>query len=333
MNFQNPSLLHWLWLTPIIAGALHLLYQRREKITARFIQLKLINPQARQSALGQARIKASLITVFYVLAIVALARPQWGYELQEVKRQGLDILIAVDVSKSMLTKDVAPNRLERTKLAIKDLVKKLKGDRVGLIAFAGQAFLVCPLTIDYNGFLLSLNDLTVDSIPRGGTNLSNAIEEAIKGYGDKGQVHKTVVLVTDGEDQEGNVLKAAHKAKEKSVRIYTVGIGTAEGDLVQVSTDGGKKQFLKDADGNYIKSRLNENLLQQIAYTTSGAYVRSSGAQFGLDYLYEKQLSAIEKHEIENKMEKKYFERFQWFLALALLLLVVETFLPSGKEQ
>jgi Ca-activated chloride channel family protein len=248
-----------------------------------------------------------------------LARPRWGYHLQEIKRQGLDILIAIDVSKSMLTQDVKPSRLERTKLAVRDLVMKLNGDRVGLIAFAGEAFLVCPLTSDYSGFLLSLNDLSADTIPRGGTALTKAIEEAARSYGKKEQPYKTVILVTDGEDQEGDALKAASKAKEKGIKIYTVGIGTQQGDLIRVMDNQGQSRFLKDAQGNFVKSRLNENLLQRIAYTTNGAYVRSSGAQFGLDYLYEQQLSKLEKQEIENKMEKKYQERFQWFLTVAFI--------------
>ncbi|MBI4309918.1 MAG: VWA domain-containing protein, partial [Candidatus Omnitrophica bacterium] len=329
MHFANPHILHLLWLMPVLAWALHALHARREKTMARFIQADLLPPAARGFYRRRGRSKAFLVLFCFLCAVLALARPQWGYELREVKRRGLDILIAVDVSKSMLTQDVSPNRLERTKLAIKDLIRKLKGDRVGLIAFAGEAFLVCPLTVDYNGFLLSLNDLNVETIPRGGTDLSSAIEEAIKGYGDKGQPYKTAILVTDGEDQEGDCLKAAGKAKGKGVTVYTVGVGTREGDLIRVQNEQGQWEFLKDSQGNYIKSRLNENLLQQIAYITGGAYVRSSGAQFGLDYLYDQQLAAIEKHDIDSKIEKKYHEQFQWFLAAALIALMAEAALPA----
>src|SRR5205085_11737278 len=137
-------------------------------------------------------------------SILALARPQWGYEWQEIKRQGLDIIVAIDVSKSMLAQDVKPNRLERTKLAVQDLVKKLKGDRIGLIAFAGDAFLFCPLTVDYNGFLLSLQDLDTDSVSRGGTNLGRAMEEAIKEYDQTPSRYKAVIIVTDGDNLEGD---------------------------------------------------------------------------------------------------------------------------------
>lgn len=310
----------------MLAWALHVLYARRRNIMGRFIQTDLMPRSSMEAHLRFWRRRTVLLLVCFVFTVLALARPQWGYQLQDVKHEGLDIMIAVDVSKSMLTQDVTPNRLERTKLAIKDLVKQLKGDRVGLIAFAGSAFLMCPLTSDYNGFLLSLNDLNIDTIPRGGTDLSTAIEEAIKGYGDKGQPYKTVILVTDGEDNEGDAAVAARKAKEKGIVIYTVGIGTQEGDLVRIPDALGQSGFLKDAQGNYVKSRLNENLLQQIAYITGGAYVRSSGAQFGLDYLYEKQLSGIEKHSFDEKKQKKYHERFQWPLSIALIALFFSSF-------
>ncbi len=318
-------MLHLLWLVPVVAGALHLFFERRERITARFVEVELLPPALRAANRLLWQRRAISLTGALVFFVLALARPQWGYQWQDVKHEGLDILIAVDVSKSMLTRDVRPSRLERTKLAVKDLIKKLSGDRVGLIAFAGDAFLTCPLTADYNGFLLSLNDLSTNTIPRGGTDLSAAVEEALKGYGNKVQLYKTLVLVTDGEDLEGDALKAAKKARANGVRIFTVGIGTQEGDLVQVPDAQGQMVFLKDAQGNAVKSRLNEDLLQRIAYATGGAYVRSAAAQFGLDYLYETQLSKIEKHEIEQKREKKYHERFQWPLGVGLVLLFLSS--------
>lgn len=333
MHFGNPNALHLLWLLPVLAAALHFAHARKQAKAERFIAAGLLPPEIRRRDLFRARLQAAFLLAAFTLSAIALARPQWGYEWQEVKHQGLDILIAIDVSKSMLTEDVKPNRLERTKLAIKDLVKKLNGDRVGLIAFAGDAFLTCPLTVDYNGFLLSLDDVGIDTIPRGGTNFSSAIEEAEKAYGNKGQPHKVVVLVTDGEDNEGDALKSARAAQAKGIRIFTVGVGTQEGDLIKTAGNQGEESFLKDAQGNYVKSRLNENLLQQIAYATGGAYVRSSGAQFGLDYIYEQQLSNIEKHDFDTKMEKKYFDRYQWLVALVLVFLVLENMVTVWKTE
>jgi Ca-activated chloride channel family protein len=270
----------------------------------------------------------------FILLVAALSRPQWGFSIHPVKRHGLDIMFVIDVSKSMLTRDVLPSRLERTKLSVKDFVMKLNGsDHIGLIAFAGDTMLMCPFTYDYNGFLLSLDDLSVDSIPRGGTNISQAIDESIKAYQGMVDADKAIILVTDGEEEEGNALEAARKAKEKGIRIFTVGVGTREGDLIQVTNADGQSEFLKDANGDVVKSRLNENLLQQIAYITDGAYIRSSGVQFGLDYLYDRQLSKLKKHDAEVKMARLYDERFQWPLTLAFILLLAETLISTRRRK
>ena len=268
-----------------------------------------------------------------MFSVLALVRPQWGFDWQEVRRQGLDILILVDTSRSMLTEDVKPNRLERAKLAVKDLLKKLKGDRVGMIAFAGDAFLTCPLTADYNGFVLSLDNLSIDSIPRGGTDLGKAIQESMKGYQDVPAQYKAVIVLTDGENWEGDPIQWARVAAQKKIRIYTVGIGTREGELIHTVKEDGDAGFVKDSAGNFVKSRLNEGMLKEIAAVTGGAYVRSSGAELGLDYIYENYLSRLEKRDIESKMEQRYYERFQVPLFLAFLLLVLESRLSARRPK
>lgn len=333
MIFANPSAWHLLWLLPLIAGALHWFYIRRCKKASLFIQEHLQNELAQGFSKKQYRLKAVFVMAAFVFIVMSISRPQWGFTQRPVKRHGLDIMVVIDVSKSMLTQDVKPSRLERTKLAIKDLVMKLNGsDHIGLIAFAGNAMVICPLTYDYNGFILSLDDLSTDTIARGGTNISQAIDEAVKAYSGMTDSDKAVVLVTDGEDEEGDVKEAARRAKEKGLRIFTVGVGTRAGDLIQVANADGQLEFLKDSDGNYVKSHLNENLLQQIAYITGGAYVRSGEAQFGLDYLYERQLSKLKKHDSEEKMAKLYDERFQWPLTFTFILLLAETFLLTQRK-
>jgi Ca-activated chloride channel family protein len=329
----NAEILNWLWGIVILAGFLFWAIKRKQSVLRRFADKDIIKEIANSCSQRVEIIRSVLIICVFCLSIIALARPQWGFEWQEIKRKGLDILIVVDTSKSMLTKDVRPDRLGRTKLAVKDLLKKLKGDRIGLIAFAGDAFLVCPLTVDYGGFLLSLEDLNTKSIPRGGTNLSSAIKEAIKEYDNTPSKYKAVIIATDGENLEGDPILWAKKAKEKGIKIYCVGIGTKEGELIQVEDALGKKEFLKDEKGNFVKSRLNEQLLQKIALSTEGVYVRASGVQFGLDLIYEKELSKLEKRKIESKIEQKYFERFQWPLTFALLLLILETCLPMRRRE
>ncbi len=333
MRFDQPHVLHLLWLLPVLCALMIMFLSRRGKLMRKFAAANLMDEVVCGLSVRRDRHKAIVIIAVFILSVIALARPQWGYQWQEVKRQGLDILLVIDTSKSMLTQDVKPNRLERTKLAVKDLIKKLKGDRIGLVAFAGDAFMMCPLTSDYGGLLLSLNDLDSSVIPRGGTNVGAALNEAMKGYEKTPSQFKVVILVTDGDNLEGDPLAVVAKAKENGIKIFSVGVGTQEGDLVRYQDEKGQWQFLKDEQNNFVKSRLNENLLQRIAYETGGAYVRSSGAEFGLDYIYEQHLSKLEKREIDEKMEKRYFERFQLPLVLAFLLLLWDTFSGRRKQE
>lgn len=332
MRFAEPYILNWLWALLPIAGILFWFMKRKQRILERFASGPLLKEIGNMDP--QREFQKMILIIFIISwSIIALARPQWGYEWQEIKHQGLDIVVAIDVSKSMLTKDVNPNRLKRTKLAVQDLIKKLKGDRVGLVAFAGNAFLVCPLTVDYNGFLLSLQDLDTESVPRGGTNIGRAITEAIKEYDQTPSQYKVVIVVTDGENLEGDSLAAAKKAKAKGIRIYSVGIGTPEGELIQIIDIAGNPEFVKDENNNFVKSRLNEKLLQEIAFLTGGSYVRASGAEFGLDLIYDKELSKLERRDIESKMEKRYHERFQFPLALAIIFLLLETLLSMRSRS
>lgn len=331
MRFAESLFLYLLWGVAILGLLLFLAAKRKQKIMQRFAGglVKEIAPNISQKRNAWKNI---LVICVFTFSVLALARPQWGFKWQQVKRQGLDIIVAIDTSKSMLTQDVKPNRLERTKFAVKDLLKKLKSDRIGLIAFAGTSFLVCPLTVDYNGFLLSLEDLGPQSIPRGGTAIATAIRESIEGYDNTPSKYKAIIIITDGENLEGDPLKVAKEAKEKGIRIFCIGIGAKEGEMIQVKNEKGDYEFLKDDQGNFVKSRLNEKLLQQIALTTGGLYVRSSGAEFGLDVIYDQELSRMEKREIESEMEKRYHERFQIPLVIALLALIGETIIGSRKK-
>ncbi len=334
MQFAQMPMFYMLWVVLGFVIFLFWTFTRKRKIMQRFAARDLIPEIAATFHQRNSILKNVFLAVVLLFSTLALARPQWGFEWQEVKRKGLDILVVIDTSKSMLTEDVKPNRLERTKLAVKDLVKKLKGDRIALVAFSGSAFLVCPLTVDYNGFLLALEDLSTNTIPRGGTNLSSALKEAIKGYDTTTpSQYKAVIMMTDGEDWEGNPLAVAKEASSKGIKIFTIGIGTKEGDLIRVPNEQGQLEFLKDDQGNFVKSRLNENLLQEIAQATGGVYVRASGLQFGLDIIYDEHLSKMERRDIESKMEKKYHEKFQIPLGIALVILLFETWITTRKKM
>jgi len=332
MRFAQVNYAYWLWIVLALALFFMWAFKNRMLVMQRFAEARLLNEIASSVNFKKKAVKFTIIVAVLILSILALMRPQWGFQWQEVKRRGLDILIAIDSSKSMLASDVKPNRLERSKLAVKDLIRKLKGDRIGLIAFSGTAFLQCPLTIDYDGFLLALNDLGVDTIPRGGTSISSAIKLAMDSYDGGQKKYKILVVITDGEDHEGNVIHLAQEAKKQGVRIFCIGIGTSEGELIQLVDETGKRTFLKDREGNIVKSRLNEEVLQRIAVTSGGTYVRSSGARFGLDLIYEEKLSKMEKKEIKAQMNKYYHERFQIPLAIALILLIIEPFIGDRKN-
>lgn len=323
---------YFLWLLPALILFFMWARKKRERDMKHFADAELLRELTRSVNTKGRTFRIVCILGAVLLIIVSLMRPQWGFEWQEVRRSGLDILIAIDTSKSMLAEDVKPSRLERSKLAVKDLIKKLRGDRVGLIAFSGSAFLQCPLTVDYSGFLLSLDDLSPDTIPKGGTSLSSAVRVALDSYEGGMKKYKVLVIITDGEDNEGNPLKLAEQAQEKGIKIFTIGIGTKEGDLIPVTDAAGNSMYLKDRNGNVVKTRLDEGTLREIALNTGGSYVKATAAEFGLELIYNKKLSKIEPREIKNKMVKKYKERFQIPLILALIIIGMELFIKERRE-
>lgn len=324
MKFAQPFILYVFLLIIVVIVFYFWAFRERGKRLEKFVQKELLAELLSSVDLRKQKLKAILILTGIILGLLALIRPQWGFHWEELKREGLDIIIALDTSKSMLAEDVKPSRLERSKLAVRDLVKQLSGDRIGLVAFAGDAFLQCPLTVDYNGFLLSLEAVSTDAIARGGTSISRAIREAIKSYATGQKKYKVLIIITDGEDHEGDVQSAAEEARKEGIVVFTIGIGTKEGELILVQGESARKEFLKDKEGNVVKSRLDETPLQKIALTTGGSYVRSSSREFGLDLIYREKLAKMEKREVESRLIKHYEERFQIPLALALLALLLE---------
>ncbi len=305
---------------------------KRRKALHAFASERLLETLTSSVSTRRRFIKKILWVASVVLVFVSLARPQWGFRWEEVKRKGIDILIAVDTSKSMLAEDVKPNRLTRAKLAVSDLVEKLDGDRIGLIAFAGTAFLQCPLTLDYDAFGQALDALDVNTIPRGGTNIASALEEAQKTFQLGNSNHKILILLTDGEDLEANGIEAAKQVAKQDLRVFTVGVGSVAGELIPMPMEGGGIEFLRDASGQPVKSHLDENTLRQIAEATGGFYVPLGQQNEGLKTVYEQGLAPIPKQELFSRMNKVYKERFQWPLGLALLCLIVE-FLISDRRK
>lgn len=333
MRFANLNALHYLWFIFVLAVFYVWAGKLKKKRIQQFAQEELFFSLTEKFDYQKRRLKKILLFSALALSVFVFMRPQWGFHWQEVKRRGLDIIIAIDTSKSMLAQDVKPNRLERSKLAVQDLIKKLKGDRIGLIAFAGKSFLTCPLTVDYSGFCFSLDRLDVDTVSYGGTAISEAIREARKSFQGNHQKYKILVLITDGEDHLGDSLAEAKKAKEEGIKIFCIGIGTKEGEIIPITNENGTKTFLKDEQGNVVKTRLDENTLEKIALTTQGSYVQATGAEFGLDLIYTQKLAQMEKRDIEGKMQKRFEERFQIFLGIVLILLISEIVISEKKRE
>ncbi|HEB69471.1 MAG TPA: VWA domain-containing protein, partial [Desulfobulbus sp.] len=331
LHFAQPS---WLVIGTIICTLafvfLRISAARRRRVLAEFAAPETYDRLTVNVSDTRRRLKDILFLAALACCFTALARPQYGQEWREVRQKGIDILIAVDTSRSMLTRDIQPNRLERAKLAIKDFVGRLQGDRVGLMPFAGSSFLMCPLTTDYSAFTASLDALGPDSIPVGGTDLAEVINKAATLLANEAN-HKILILVTDGEDLKGDALQAARNAAAQKLTIYTIGVGTPEGELIPDAKNGGQS-FMKDAAGNFVRSKLDAVTLAKIAEITGGLYVPLGNMGQGFTTIYQEKLKLVPKEEHGERMQRHPIERFYWPLALALILLSLD-FLISGRKS
>jgi Ca-activated chloride channel family protein len=330
IRWAEQDFLVWLLALIPLLVATGLMIRRRKK------QLeKMANPELWPTLLPGWSIKRLRLINFLrvlavALAIVAMARPQWGFKWEKVQQRGLSILVALDTSKSMLAQDIKPNRLQQAKWGVRDLTKELKGDRIGLVAFAGDAFLQCPATIDYAAFLMTLDDVYAGIVPLGGTDLSQALETAMESFKkeEEGAADKVIILISDGEGTTGDPLALLPKLKQAGIRVFTIGVGTRAGELIQTS-----KGFVKDKNGNVVKSSLDEGTLERIAMETGGFYVRSAPGDFGLERVYQQGIAQLQREDRESRMAKIWQERFQWFLGIALFLLLTEALVQPIKKE
>lgn len=320
MQWRELTALGALVLVPFAIAFYVWAFRQRERDLARFVESALQPTVVPHRDPRRRRSRAVLSVLAIASFVIALAGPMWGFRWQEVRSEGIDLVIALDTSKSMLATDVAPNRLVRAKLAIQDLVSELGGDRVALIPFAGTSFVQCPLTLDRDAFRESLESIDVGIIPRGGTNLPAAIESALEAFEGRQGNHQAIVLITDGESHEGDIDAAVELAQDRGVKIFTVGIGTAGGELIPAEEGG----YLKDRKGQVVKSRLDEVTLQKIAIDTGGVYLHAAGIDLGLGALYRDHIATMDKRELESTMERRYEHRYQIPLLAALLLLAGE---------
>ncbi|MBF0312269.1 MAG: VWA domain-containing protein [Oligoflexia bacterium] len=321
MKFANPELFWLLLLLPLLIGFYIWSFKHKRILIEKFVAPLLKDRLLLGVSLTRQRLKVVMLIVAVVLLVLSATRPKWGYHWEDVKRRGVDIMIALDLSTSMLAQDITPNRLERAKRKITDLLQLAQGDRIGLVAFAGVSFLQVPLTLDYGAVQIFLNDLDTELIPVPGTAIADAISQAVRAFDKGDKKSRVLILITDGEDHMGDPLGAAKKAEEEGVKIYTIGIGQEGGAPIPDPEHGG---FKKNAQGEMILTKIDEEVLQKIALTTNGSYVRSVTGDLDLEKIYGDIHKSVEEKELKSGKQKRYEERFQWPLLIAILLLMLE---------
>ena len=333
MQFAQP-----LWLLAGLAACAFLFWRYRQfeiqqrKTLVRFASMRLLDKLTASVSPARRKAKQVLFILGVFCLFVALARPQAGYEWQETHRKGLELLFAVDTSKSMLAQDVKPDRLTRAKLAVHDLVDKLDGDGVGLLAFAGNAFLQCPVTLDYDAFRESLDALDTKVIPRGGTDIAAAIREAEAVFKTRTAAEKILVLITDGEDLGGESIAAAKEAANNGVKIFAVGIGSTTGELVPIPSENGGTDFARDTSGQLVKSHLDEATLKQIVGATGGLYQPLGQQGEGLNEIYKQGLASFTRHDLSSRQAKVPLEQFHWALLAALGCFMAEMLIGTRRK-
>ena len=335
-RFDTGSL-YWLHLIWVVA-ALGLIYvwgfHRRRVALETFAKTELLRHLVASVDLSRQYVRALLVLAGITLVALSIARPQWGSEVQEISRKGIDLVVLLDFSKSMLAEDVRPSRLARAKADLKEMLGALQGDRIGLVGFAGRAEIRCPLTFDYGFFEHVLDELEIGSVALGGTNIAQAITKGIDCYQDEFPNHKAILLITDGEDHEAFVRDAIKQAKERNIRIFAAGIGDqAEGRRIPVTDEHGNRRYLTTDDGEQVWSKMDPSLLQEAALETGGIYIPIETGAANLVQIYRDHIDSIDKKELEGFKEARYKDRYQWFLGLGLLLLLIEPLVSTRRRN
>ena len=331
-RFADSQFLYLLFLVPIVLLFFVWAFRQKRRALATFAGAKLAERLTGLASVRRQWFKAILVLLGLALLVAALARPQFGSKVETVERKGQDIVIALDVSLSMMARDIQPNRLQKAKHAMRSLIEMSEGDRIGLIAFAGEAFVQCPLTLDKRAATMLLNAMGPDLIPVPGTALTTAMQKSLTLFTEEEKKHKVLVLITDGEGHSGEPIKVAREAAEQGIRIYTVGIGSPQGTPIPLQESGKVRQgFKKDGEGEVVVTRLDEATLREIAEQTGGEYYRASPGASELENLYSS-IAGMDKKTLSTLQVTQFEERFQILILLALFLLVVELVLADRRK-
>jgi Ca-activated chloride channel family protein len=333
MHWEHPTWLLLWWLLPALVALLIYSRRRRRATALVFAESGVLNRLVPATSTGREVLKSTALILALALLITGLARPRWGVSFEKIQSRGVDLFVLLDVSRSMLAQDVAPNRLERAKSDIRDLLSHLQGDRVGLIVFAGASVVTVPLTTDQGFFLTALEQVDPTSAPRGGSLIGDAIRKALESLEPRADRDQVLFVITDGEDHDSFPAEAARQAAQRGVKIFTVGLGdTTEGHRIPIRDEQGNPTFLKQ-DGQDVRSKMDEALLKEIALSTGGAYVPARTRAYDLGSIYQERLAQLTRGEISAEKRQRYGERFQIFLAAGFVLLLFETLVPRYPRQ
>ena len=333
LRYEHIEYLNFLFGIPVLIIAMLLYSKWKATALALFGDSRLIKELMHSFSKRRTQIKNILTILIFILLIIGIANPQVGTKMEEVKREGVDLMIAIDLSNSMMAEDIKPNRLERAKLAISRLIDKLEGDRIGLIVFAGEAYVQLPITTDYSAAKLFLSTVSTNIVPTQGTEIAKAIDLSIQSFDMENAQNKAVIIITDGESHDEKAIESSEKANELGIFVHTLGMGLSKGGPIPIYNKyGNRTDYRKDRDGNTIISKLNEQLLQQIASAGKGTYVRANNSKAGLSTLFA-EINKMEKKEIGTMVFTEYKDRFQLFIGLALLLLLTDLILLGRKNK
>lgn len=333
LKFDAFRWLHLVWVVAALGGVMAYGAWRRRRDLAAFATANLLPMIGACVSKSQRAIKSGLVLAGLLCLVVAAMGPRWGYEYEEVQQRGIDLMVLLDVSRSMLAEDVTPSRLERAKQDVRDLLGALAGDRVGLVTFAGSATLTCPLTTDYSFFRLALDEVDTRSTSQMGSEIGGAIEKSIGCFDDSIQAYKAILLISDGESHDEKAVEAATKAyKEHGIRVFTIGLGDAkEGARIPIGS-GATRRYLVH-DGQEVWSKLDSRLLEAVARAGGGAYVPVGTAHVDIDQIYHRYIAAVEEREFGTERVKRYFAKYQWFAAPALVLLTAAGLMSDRRKR
>lgn len=331
-RFEHTYILYLLALIPLLWLLYLFARNRRKKAIASFGDEALVEQLMPSVSKSRAAWKFFLSVLGLSALVLGVANPQIGSKYEEVKREGFELIIALDISNSMLAEDLQPNRLERAKQAISKLIDRLKSDKIGIVVFAGQAYVQLPLTTDYGAAKMFLSTVSTDIVPTQGTSVSSAIQLAVKSFGEMQDKNRAIIIISDGEDHEQGAVDAAKAAAELGITVHTIGVGSPDGVPIPFYVNGKKSGFRKDREGNTIVTKLNETGLQEVASAGKGAYIKGNNLSTALKTLLD-EINKMEKKEFESKMFTAYEDRFQYLLFAALLFILTELLFPERKSS